>query len=94
MSPLLKRPGIKELVPSNYKPISNLPFLSKILDRIVHKQITGYLQQNNLLLEFQSAYNHHHSTQSAMLKVFSDIVDALDRGNLVLLSILNLVSRF
>ena len=39
--------------------------------------MTGYLQQNNLLPEFESAYCHHHSTESAMLKVFSDIVDAL-----------------
>ena len=42
--------------------------------------MTGYLEQNNLLLEFQSAYRHHDSTESAMLKVFSDIIYALDRA--------------
>ena len=56
--------------------------------------MTGYLQQNNLLPEFQSAYRHHHSTESTVLKMFSDIVDALDRGNLVLLSLLDLSAAF
>ena len=47
--------------------------LAKILERVDHKQMTGYLQQDNLLPEFQSANRHHHSTESAVLKVFSDI---------------------
>ena len=60
----------------------------------VHKQMTGYLQQNNLLPEFKSAYRYHDSSESAVLKVFSNIVDALDRGNLVLLSLLDMSTAF
>ena len=89
-----KKPGIDESVPSNYRPVSNLSFLSKILEHVVHKQMTGYLQQNNLLPEFQSAYHHHHSTKFAVLNVFSDVVDALDRSGLVLLSLLDLSAAF
>ena len=56
--------------------------------------MTGYLQQNNLLSEFRSAYRHHQSVESAVLKGFSDIVDALARGNLVLPSLLDLPAAF
>ena len=63
-------------------------------DQTVHMQMTGYLRQTSLLPEFQSVYCRHHSTESAVLNVLSDIVDALDRGNLVLLSFLDLSAAF
>ena len=82
-------------VPLKYRNMTNAPFLSKILEWLIHKQIIIYLQRNNLLLElFQSDNYQHHSTESAILKVFSNIVIAVDRGTLALLFLLALSTTF
>ena len=89
ISPLLKKAGLDEAAPANFRPVSNLPFLSKLLERVVHGQLAGYLNSHKLLSEFQSAYRHGHSTETAVLEMFSDIVDATDLGKLALLSLLD-----
>ena len=80
ISPLLKKAGLDEAAPANFRTVSNLPILSKWLERVVHRQLAGYLDSNKLLTEFQSAYRHGHSTETAVLKVFWDIVDAIGHG--------------
>ena len=62
----------------SYRPISNLSVLSKLLERVVCKQLMSYLQDNRLLPDVQSAFRAHHSTETAVLKVLSDILLALD----------------
>src|SRR6218665_917791 len=54
---------------SSYRPISNLPFLSKLLERVVSVQLTDYLSSAGLLPVHQSAYRKFHSTETALLKV-------------------------
>ena len=58
--PLFKN-GNKE-VPNNYRPISLLPVVSKILERVVHKQLLHYIQSYNLLASEQSGFRPRHST--------------------------------
>jgi len=65
--PLLKKPTLDVSEKKNHRPVSNLTFLSKIIERMVAKQLTDYLQVNNLLPELQSAYRRHHSTETAVL---------------------------
>ena len=79
---------------SNYRPISNLSFLSKLLERCVNEQINNYLSMNNLLPAVQSAYRKQHSTETAVLKVLSDIYSAADAGQITLLGLLDLSSAF
>ena len=79
---------------SSYRPISNLCVLSKLLERIVSRLLSDYLGTNSLLPNLQSAYRVFHSTETAMLKVSSDILTALDQGDLALLSLLDLTSAF
>jgi len=76
--------------PKSYRPISNLSVLSKLLERLVSKQVVAYLLENDLFPDLQSAYRSNHSTETAVLKVLSDILLALDCGNLALLSLLDL----
>ena len=57
-------------------------------------QLPEYLDDNNLMLPNQSAYRRSHSTETALTAVFSDIIGELDRGNLVLLSMLDLSAAF
>ena len=54
----------------------------------------AYPDENNLLPDDQSAYRRGHSTETALLKVFSDLIDAIDSGRLVLLSLLDLSAAF
>ena len=74
--------------------MSNVTFLSKVLERVVHQQMSSYLIVNKLMPEFQSANWPGHSTETAALKVFSDIIDAIDKGQLALLSLLDLSAAF
>ena len=78
----------------NYRPISNLPYLSKLLERAANTQILHHLQGNGLLPDNQSAYRHCHSTETALLKVTSDALMAADQGKLTLLGLLDLNSAF
>lgn len=94
LTPILKKASLDPCEPSSYRPISNLPVLSKILERAVLTQLLKYLHNNNLLHDFQSAYRQHHSTESAVTKVLSDIYKAADDGLCTVLCMLDLSAAF
>ena len=62
----------------SYRPISNLSVVSKLLERLVARQLLDYLSKSGLLPRLQSAYRAGHSTETAVLKVLSDILLAID----------------
>ena len=74
--------------------MSNLSFISKILEKIVFKQIVTHLQDNQLIDNFQSAYKSGHSTETALLKVVNDLVCDIDKGNISFLTKLDLSAAF
>ena len=94
ITPLLKKVGMDPDDVSSYRPISNLSVTSKLLERLVAKQLVDYLTVSELLPKLQSAYRAHHSTETAVVKVLSDILQALDSGNLAVLTLLNLSAAF
>ena len=59
--------------PSDFRPISLLCFLSKVLEKLAHDQVMGYLNSLNILDPFQTGFRKYHSTQSALLKLTDDI---------------------
>lgn len=94
VTPALKKPNLDPSDLNNYRPISNLSFLSKLLERCVNRQTNDYLSNNNLLPKVQSAYRKSHSTESAVLKVTSDVYAAADRGKVTLLALLDMSAAF
>ena len=94
VTPGLKKPTLDPTDLGNYRPISNLTFLSKVLERAAYEQISNYLGNNNLLPDNQSAYRKHRSTETATLKVMSDVYQAMDAGKITLLSLLDLSAAF
>ena len=86
----VKKPSLDHNVASSYRPISNLPVLSKLSERLVLNRVMSYLNNSNLLPTHQSAYRRRHSTETAVTKVYSDILGAANDGKLSLLILLNL----
>jgi len=79
---------------ANFRPVSNLSFMSKVVERAVANQLTEYLSANNLLLCFQSDYRMKYSTETAMLRVVSDALMAADEREVALLGMLDLSAAF
>ena len=94
MKPLLKKVGMDENELKNYKPISNLPFLSNVLEKVVLRQLLNHIKSNNLYEFFQSAYKANHSTETAILKVSNDIFNDIDERKVCLLTLLDLSAAF
>jgi hypothetical protein len=94
VTPLLKKPGLDPADMGNYRPVSNLSFMSKLIERAVATQLNDYLVANDLLPRLQSAYRKGHSTETAMLRVWSDILTAADRRHVTLLGLLDLSAAF
>ena len=94
ITPLLKKPDLDSADVKSYRPISNLLVLSKLLERLVARQLLDYLNAHHLLPDCQSAYRLYHSTETAILKVMSDILFVLDSGDLEMLTLLDLSAAF
>jgi len=92
--PRLKKPSLNIDELGNYRPVSNLSFLSKTLERVVAAQLRKHLEVNNLQEINQSAYRKHHSTETALLKVHTDIRQAVAERMVVLMAMLDLSSAF
>ena len=78
----------------NYRPVSNLSFLSKFLEKCVLKQLLHHLDENELFNKFQSAYRRFHSCETAMTKITNDIFENMDRNANTFLVFLDLSAAF
>jgi hypothetical protein len=94
ITPILKKSDLDPLDAKSYRPISNLSVISKLLERLFSRQLVAYLADNDLFPDLYSRHRANHSTETAVLKVLSDILTALDSGNLVVLMLLDLSAAF
>ena len=93
LRPLLKKTGL-DLTPCNYRPVCNLAYISKIIERVVCNQLTSYTANCDKIEPLQSAYKQGHSMETVMLKVKTDLMDATDQRKIVCLVHLNLSAAF
>ncbi len=94
VEPTLKKPSLDPLQLKNYRPISKLPFISKLLEKVVADQLAVFLEKYEVLDTFQSGFRNKHSTETALLKVTSDILMSADSGEHTVLVLLDLSSAF
>lgn len=92
--PLLKKPGLDPNELKNFRPVSNLSFVSKILEKVVQKQLLSHLVDNKLLEVQQSAYRKGHSVETAVLGVVQALLLKADEGFLSLMALLDLSAAF
>jgi len=79
---------------SSYRPISNLNFISKTLERIIHSRLTNHLESFPALCPYQSAYRQYHSTETALLRIYNDALLSIDQQKVSALVLLDLSAAF
>ena len=94
VTPLLKKSTLDPDILKNYRPVSNLSYISKLLERVVAGRLTDYMTENNLHEHLQSAYKPGHSTETALVKVQNDILTSIDQHGVVILVMLDLSAAF
>jgi len=94
ITPVIKKPGLDDTDVSSYRPISNLSVLSKLLERLVARQLMAYLSSSDLLPSLQSGFRPGHSVETAVLRVLSDILNAVDLGDVAALILLDMSAAF
>ena len=81
-------------MPSNYRPISLVPVIAKITERIVQRQLHYYLASNYLLSDSQHGFRPNHSTTSALIDISDSILAAMDDTEISLLCLIDLSKCF
>lgn len=90
--PLPKCPN--PALPNQFRPISILPFLSKVIESIVHKQVTDYLTTAELFNTYQSGFRAGHSTTTALLRVTEDIRTNMQNTHVTILVLIDFSNAF
>ena len=91
--PILKKYGL-DLVFENFRPVSNLSFVSKATEKAVVSQLFEHCADNAPLPNNQSSYRQFHSTETALLRVHNDILMNMDQQKVTLLVLLDLSAAF
>ena len=88
--PLLKKRTLDPDIMKHCRPVCNLPFIAKVLEKVVDTRIERHLMSNGHREELQSAYRRSHSIETALLNVKCDILESLDNGCVTVLVIVDL----
>ena len=79
---------------TNYRPVSNLGFISKIGEKVTLEQFTKHCNRNSLLPEYQSAYRKNHSCKTSPIKLVNDILWGMEKQLVTAVVILDLSAAF
>ena len=92
----LHKSGTKD-DPRNYRPISVLPVrpvVSKVLERLIHKQLATYFEDHNLLCKSQSVFSRMQSTETAVINFADEILMNMDKGSVTASTFIDLAKAF
>ena len=93
VKPLIKKVGF-ELVLKNFRPVSNLNYISKLVESAAISQYVAHLNKNGQMPKKNAAYSKHQSTETILLRVHSDILNNVDQKKVTLLVMLDLSAAF
>ena len=94
VTPVHKKPSLECEDLNNFRPVSNLSLVSKMLEKVISHQLTLYCDANDLNTQLQSAYKKVHSTETALLRVQNDLLRAVDNQGGAILVLLDLSAAF
>ena len=79
---------------ANYRPIMNLSYITKIIEKVLSKQLIEYLETNKLYPMYQSAYRKDHSTETVLTRLLNDLLLAVDKGQAAIVVTLDQTAAF
>ena len=79
LTPLIKGQSLDSSDLKNYRPISNLTFIGKLIERVVLRRLNKHMADNNLNIHQQSGYNKYHSTETLLIRITNDLLIASDQ---------------
>ena len=94
VQPLLKKSTLDKSILKNYRPVSNLPFVSKLVERCMLDQFITHCDKHVLIPDFQSAYRKYYSTETSLTKLVNDLLWAMERKNVVMMAVMDLSAAF
>ena len=94
IDPLLKKLGLDSEIYKNFRPVNNLVFLSKLVERIVNKRIDAHMAENNLHNKKAFGYKSGHNTETMMLGVTNDVLAGFDENMCTVMLFLDLSAPF
>jgi hypothetical protein len=92
--PLLKKPSLNKEDLKNLRPVSNLTFLSKLIEKAMLQQLNSHFNHNKCISDFQSAYRKNHSTETALCRIYNDLLHNIQDSKSSILIMLDLSSAF
>lgn len=90
VKPLIKKANLDPEILKNFRPVTNLSFLSKMIEKVVAARLTDHLTKHKLMKTMQSAYRQFRSTETALLRVQNDLLSALNQKKMVALVLIDL----
>ena len=94
VTPAIKSTKLDADIYNNYRPISNLTILSKLLEKCVLEQLNKHLYTNNLYPIYQSAYRLNYSCETTVIKIFDDIIANLNKNSYIVMAFLDFSAAF
>ena len=92
--PLIKKASLPVEDLKNYRPVSGLSFISKLVEHVVAKPLVDHIHRQGLDNSYQSAYKSGHSMETALLSIKNDIHLSLSQGEATALVLLDLTAAF
>ena len=92
--PLIKKASLDPEIFKHFRPISNLTYLSKLIERVVATRLNDHMISNDLHECLQSSYKKYHSTETALTCIYDDILRAVDEKQCAILLLLDLSAAF
>ena len=94
ITPLIKGKSLDHTSFKNYRPISNLSFIGKLIERVVLKRLNNHMLANNLHIHQQSGYKKNHSTETLLVRIVNDLLIASTESKATVVMLLDLSAAF